>query len=62
MNNEILIRPAHAADAAAIVEFNQAMAHETEGKRLDKEILMGGVEAVFHADGQRFLRGGGKRK
>lgn len=54
MNNEILIRPAHAADAAAIVEFNQAMAHETEGKRLDKETLMGGVEAVFHAADKGF--------
>ncbi|HEX8370258.1 MAG TPA: GNAT family N-acetyltransferase [Pyrinomonadaceae bacterium] len=47
MNNKILIRPANKQDAAAMVEFNQAMAQETEGKILDKAILTGGVEAVF---------------
>jgi GNAT superfamily N-acetyltransferase len=54
MNNKILIRPAKLSDAAAIVEFNQAMAHETEGRHLDREILMGGVEAVFHAPDKGF--------
>lgn len=41
------IRLAEARDAAALVEFNQAMAFETEGKRLDAETLRSGVSAVF---------------
>ena len=41
------IRLAEARDAAALVEFNQAMALETEGKRLDPETLRSGVSAVF---------------
>jgi GNAT superfamily N-acetyltransferase len=41
------IRLAQKTDAPALVEFNQAMALETEGKRLDSAILTGGVEAVF---------------
>jgi GNAT superfamily N-acetyltransferase len=41
------IRLAEKEDSAALVEFNQAMALETEGKRLDSEILKNGVEAVF---------------
>ena len=46
------IRIAEADDAAALVEFNQAMALETEGKHLDSEVLTKGVEAVF-ADPQK---------
>jgi GNAT superfamily N-acetyltransferase len=42
------IRSAQIADAPAMVDFNQAMALETEGKRLDPQILQSGVEAVFH--------------
>jgi GNAT superfamily N-acetyltransferase len=41
------IRPAQKEDASALVEFNQAMALETEGKRLDSNILKSGVEAIF---------------
>lgn len=41
------IRTAQAADAASLIAFNQAMALETEGKRLDSQILKSGVEAVF---------------
>ena len=41
------IRIANAADAASLVEFNQAMALETEVKQLDTDILTSGVEAVF---------------
>ncbi|MEP6900322.1 MAG: GNAT family N-acetyltransferase [Actinomycetota bacterium] len=46
------IRLAEKADAAALVEFNQAMALETEGKNLDAQILQSGVESVFH-DGRK---------
>jgi len=41
------IRLATAADADALVEFNQAMALETEGKHLDPIVLASGVRAVF---------------
>jgi GNAT superfamily N-acetyltransferase len=41
------IRLAEPEDAAAMVEFNQAMALETENKRLDGSTLKAGVEAVF---------------
>ena len=41
------IRIATSRDADSLVEFNQAMALETEGKHLDAEVLRSGVEAVF---------------
>jgi len=41
------IRLGGSADVDALVEFNQAMALETEGKRLDAAVLRAGVEAVF---------------
>jgi ribosomal protein S18 acetylase RimI-like enzyme len=54
MNEEILIRTAKAEDADSLVEFNQAMALETEGKHLDWQILQSGVEAVFHDERKGF--------
>ena len=41
------IRLANNSDAAALVAFNQAMAHETEGKTLDEGKITPGVAAVF---------------
>jgi GNAT superfamily N-acetyltransferase len=41
------IRLAKENDIDALVEFNQAMALETEGKRLDPQVLRRGVEAIF---------------
>lgn len=41
------IRLAHRDDVDALIEFNHAMAVETEGKRLDRDVLRPGVEAVF---------------
>ena len=41
------IRIEQIQDTAALVEFNQAMALETEGKQLNSNILRQGVEAVF---------------
>ncbi len=41
------IRLAQKADVASLVEFNQAMALETEGKQLTPKILQSGVNAVF---------------
>ena len=54
MSEEILIRIAKAEDTDSLVEFNQAMALETEGKRLDAQILQSGVEAVFHDERKGF--------
>ena len=41
------IRLAHREDAHYFIEFNQAMAFETEGKRLDPEVVGPAVESVF---------------
>ncbi len=41
------IRRAELADAAALVDFNQKMALETEGKHLEADVLRPGVNAVF---------------
>ncbi len=48
------IRMANFDDAAPLVEFNQAMALETEGRRLDPQTLKSGVEAVFQDDKKGF--------
>ena len=48
------IRIAKAKDANSLVEFNQAMALETEGKKLDSDILKNGVEVVFDDDRKGF--------
>jgi len=48
------IRIAQKQDTPALVEFNQAMALETEGKRLDSGVLKSGVEAVFADDKKGF--------
>ena len=41
------IRIAEKGDVSALVDFNQAMALETEGKRLDGDTLTAGVSSVF---------------
>ncbi len=41
------IRPAYPREIATLVEFNRAMAQETEGRGLDPARLRAGVEAVF---------------
>ncbi len=48
------IRMANLKDAAPLIEFNQAMALETEGRRLDPQTLKSGVEAVFQDDKKGF--------
>lgn len=54
MNNGIIIRIAKREDAPALVEFNQAMALETEDKRLETNVLQSGVEAVFKDEKKGF--------
>ena len=48
------IRLAERGDVDALVEFNQAMALETEGKHLDQETLSMGVSAVFSDETKGF--------
>jgi len=48
------IRTALTADAESLIEFNQAMALETEGKELESDVLRRGVEAVFDDDKKGF--------
>ncbi len=50
------IRIASFEDANSLVEFNQAMALETEGKQLDAQILQSGVEAVLHDEKKDFTQ------
>ena len=47
--NDLTIRRAQSHDIAAIIEFNQAMALETEGRRLPDETIGAGVEGLFYA-------------
>lgn len=54
MDEGITIRIAEGKDAAAMIEFNQAMAFETEGKRLEPEKITGGVHAVFDGTERAF--------
>lgn len=43
----IVVRQAQQEDAATLVAFNQAMAEETEGKGLESERIVAGVEAAL---------------
>src|SRR4051812_17322593 len=43
----LIIRPADANDLHTLVDFNQALALETEGKLLDWDLLARGVVAQF---------------
>jgi GNAT superfamily N-acetyltransferase len=48
------IRKAQSSDAASLIDFNQKMALETEGKRLDTATLTAGVSAVFSDENKGF--------
>ena len=47
MSGSIAIRRGRPSDAGVIVEFNQRMARETEGKQLDRDTLFRGVTAAL---------------
>ncbi len=57
MSNETTYREARRSDASAIIDFQIAMARETEDIELDREVLTRGVEAVFDepAHGRYFV-------
>jgi GNAT superfamily N-acetyltransferase len=48
------IRTANFGDVDSLVEFNQAMAFETEGKTLDTQVLHNGVKAVLQDEQKGF--------
>ncbi|NBC27340.1 MAG: GNAT family N-acetyltransferase [Bacteroidetes bacterium] len=48
MAQKYTVRKADVSDAQSIVEFNIAMAMETENKRLDREKIEPGVNALFN--------------
>lgn len=54
MKTEVSIREGAVGDIPALIEFNQSMALETEGKQLDPETLAKGVAAVFSDDRKGF--------
>jgi len=47
MTQPVSIRGATLADAPALVDFNRAMARETENKDLPREVISAGVEALL---------------
>jgi len=54
---EVFVRPGGPQDLAQVVEFNAAMAWETEGKTLNLELLRPGVAAVLEQkNGRGFYR------
>ena len=63
MPAEVEIRKGKPSDIEALVEFNQTMAFETEGKMLDRTTLTKGVAAVFEDDKRGFyvVADGGER-
>jgi ribosomal protein S18 acetylase RimI-like enzyme len=54
MNREWRLRLADARDVQSIVEFNRAMASETETKDLDREVLTAGVRNLLKHPGYGF--------
>jgi GNAT superfamily N-acetyltransferase len=54
VNGAIKVRPARASDLSVIVQFNQAMARETEGKELADAVIREGVGQLL-ADPARGL-------
>ena len=46
--SDVQVRRASLLHVDAIIDFNIAMAQETEGKFLDNEVVRPGVEAVFN--------------
>ncbi len=51
---QINVRLAQMADLETLVEFNIAMAHETEGKELDLDLLREGVSSALKRDDRGF--------
>ena len=54
MSHSVTIRRGTPADHETIVEFNLAMAAETEDRGLDRGVLKAGVQAVFDDEQKGF--------
>lgn len=54
MSEALAIRAAQRGDVGFLVDSNAAMAFETEHKRLDRDVLTRGTEAVFDAPNRGF--------
>lgn len=51
---DLQVRMASSADRDAFVQFNRAMALETENRNLDEEVVAPGVDAVFEDPARGF--------
>ena len=54
MSNEIRIREATPSDIDRIAEFQQGLAWESEGKTLDRGLLLQGIQEIFEAADKGF--------
>ncbi len=52
--SDIIVREATPSDIDALVDFQQSMAQETEGKSLDPDLLLEGVSSVFLSPSRGF--------
>src|SRR5437763_5662161 len=52
--DHLIVRPARPADLDLLVNFNAAMAMETEGRALDRERLRRGTQAVIESPARGF--------
>ena len=52
--SDISVRKATLADLDTVIQFNAALAWESEGRSLDLARLRTGVEAVFNGGGRGF--------
>ncbi|MEO8803600.1 MAG: GNAT family N-acetyltransferase [Rudaea sp.] len=55
-SSDLLVRAASHADLDVLVEFNIAMARETEDKQLDRTVLRAGVQAILAESRRGFYR------
>ena len=54
MSDDIRIRQGTTSDINRIAEFQQALAQESEGKTLDDDLLLKGIQKIFQDEGSGF--------
>ena len=54
MSDDIRIRQGTTSDINRIAEFQQALAQESEGKTLDDDVLLKGIQKIFQDEGRGF--------
>ena len=54
MSDDIRIRQGTTSDINRIAEFQQALAQESEGKTLDDDLLLKGIQKIFQDEGRGF--------